>query len=99
MAPRNPTQANPGNWYVCSGESPIALAQGPGTFKVASDPVSTIDVVAYDSAANPNETTIPPNQNSNLNITGGLFLKPNPGQSGTAEGTYYKIPPAVPKAK
>ena len=91
MAGRKPTSANPGNWYVCSGEGAIPLSQGPGTFSVNSSGASTIDVVVYDYTNAAHDKTLAPGDTVPITVTAGLFLAPKPPDSGTAQGQYYTV--------
>jgi hypothetical protein len=91
--PRVTKAGNPGNWYVCSGEGPQPLAQGPGMFEVSSDSVSTIDVLVYDFVDQKNGKILEPGKTVIVQITAGLFLAPNPPDSGTAKGEYCNVSP------
>ena len=88
MAARIPTSASPGNWYVCSGEGPIPLSQGPGTFSVNSSGASTIDVLVYDYTDPAHGKILAPGDIVPIHVTAGLFLAPKPPDSGTAQGQY-----------
>jgi hypothetical protein len=85
--PRKTSKAEPGRWYVCSGEGEIPLANGPDTYIVTSSKVSTIMVEVYDSY-DPKMKNVKPGQSVEITVKSGLFLRPKPPDSGTAEGEY-----------
>jgi hypothetical protein len=85
---RKTSRAEPGIWGICSGQGDVSLATGPGNYWVSSDKSSTIFVEVYDSnnAANPQD--LGPNGQITMSVTGGLFLRPKPPDSGTANGEF-----------
>jgi hypothetical protein len=88
---RKTSKAVPGNWYVCSGEGPISLADGLGTYEVSSSKNSTITVEIYDDGDPANKMNVEPGDVKKINIKSSLFLTPKPPDSGTAEGEYYVV--------
>jgi hypothetical protein len=87
-AHRKPTVAAPGRWYVCSGEGPTPLADGPDTYRVISSTSSTISVEVYDSAHPDKKMPLPPGGKVDISVKSTLFLVPDYSHSGTAEGEY-----------
>jgi hypothetical protein len=82
----------PGYWYVCSGDDAQPLADIPGTYRVTSSNASTISVEVYDSGSKAPPQNLDPNKYVDILVNSVLFLAPVQTYSGTAQGTYAKIP-------